>query len=1078
MAVTIDELQLEIQASANNAATEIERTATALGMLKRSITAGLLKKLTSISSVLNDIKAPITVNMNVKGMEQLKKSVQDATDGVRVDTGGSAVAAEMGKISGSAESTADAFRQIKSAAAGAKSELDGMSPSVDMLSGNFAKLKAEAARLGYTLKDTKDLQALRKSAKDAGYSLEKIGDSAKKSASGLSKFLDSLKRIALYRMVRWVLKSITSAIKEGIQNLARYSAAIGGIDASRANATMSQFATTALQVKNSIGAALMPVLTALMPVIQTLANWFITAVNAVNQFFSALSGKSTWTRATEYAVDYADGLSKATGAVKKFKGALAGFDELNIITQPNVGGGGSGGIKTPDYKKMFEEVEIDSGIKDIANRFGGILKGVLIAAGIIGVIAIVSKILNVVGLLGGSKKGLGIPSPKTVLKGLADLAIIVGGLTLLITAIGLLMKIPGFERTIKQGVKAVGIVFQGLWDIALPLVGASAVIVILGKIGVTSVLGGLAGMALIIGGLTVLVTAIGALMSIPGFKDFLSTGIQSVKDVFNGLWEVAIPIGAASAAIIVLGFATPAVILSGIEGLAIVIGGLELILVALGALRQIPGFAWIVSEGGKVLVQLGTILGEFAGSIVKGLMTEVSEAFPVIGSNLAGFMTNAQPFFDGLKNVNAETLAAAGNLAKVVLALTAAGVLDGLTSWLTGGNSIVKFGKDLAAFAPHFVKYSNTVEGVKADTVKSSAIAAKSLAEFAQNIPRSGGVASWFAGSNDIDKWGAKLPAFGRYFKQYSDNITGVRNDAINASSVAAKSIVEFADNIPNSGGMVSWFTGNNDIDKWGAKLPAFGRYFKQYSDNINGVKPGVVTASSAAAKSVVEFASLVPHEGGLWGLLAGNNGLDKFGEKLPSFGRNFKTYYDNINGIRTSVLDSAAKGINKVIDFAVRVANEVDSGAIDRFSNAISKLGNSLAKLPTVKNIGVSLLWDYSVYGTRKTVTDMLGLPGWPKMKVYAYAQGGFPLPGELFIARESGPELVGTMGGRTAVANNDQIEAGIYRAVRDAMRESPPQGGGDVYVYVDSDQIAARVERRMGRNSIRSNGGGLATV
>lgn len=48
--------------------------------------------------------------------------------------------------------------------------------------------------------------------------------------------------------------------------------------------------------------------------------------------------------------------------------------------------------------------------------------------------------------------------------------------------------------------------------------------------------------------------------------------------------------------------------------------------------------------------------------------------------------------------------------------------------------------------------------------------------------------------------------------------------------------------------------------------------------------------------------------------------------------------------------------------------------------------------------------------------------------------AGGGFPETGEMFVARESGPELVGTIGGRTAVANNGQIEDGIAEGVRDA--------------------------------------------
>ena len=52
----------------------------------------------------------------------------------------------------------------------------------------------------------------------------------------------------------------------------------------------------------------------------------------------------------------------------------------------------------------------------------------------------------------------------------------------------------------------------------------------------------------------------------------------------------------------------------------------------------------------------------------------------------------------------------------------------------------------------------------------------------------------------------------------------------------------------------------------------------------------------------------------------------------------------------------------------------------------------------------------------------------------VTARATGGFVDSGELFLAREAGPELVGSIGGRTAVANNDQIVAGIASGVADA--------------------------------------------
>ena len=64
-----------------------------------------------------------------------------------------------------------------------------------------------------------------------------------------------------------------------------------------------------------------------------------------------------------------------------------------------------------------------------------------------------------------------------------------------------------------------------------------------------------------------------------------------------------------------------------------------------------------------------------------------------------------------------------------------------------------------------------------------------------------------------------------------------------------------------------------------------------------------------------------------------------------------------------------------------------------------------------------------------------MVPQPG--NVVVQAYASGGFVDFGQLFIARENGPEMVGTIGASTAVANNDQIVAGIQNGVAQANAE-----------------------------------------
>ena len=137
--------------------------------------------------------------------------------------------------------------------------------------------------------------------------------------SGLSKIVDAFKRIVFYRAIRSAIREITQGFKEGTDNLYQYSRALGGIDASNAVGTMNELATVSLYIKNSLGAMVMPILQALVPIVNAVADAFVTAANAVNMFFQALKGQTVFTKAKKYAVDYADGLGKASGAAKELK---------------------------------------------------------------------------------------------------------------------------------------------------------------------------------------------------------------------------------------------------------------------------------------------------------------------------------------------------------------------------------------------------------------------------------------------------------------------------------------------------------------------------------------------------------------------------------------------------------------------------------------------------------------------------------------------------------------------------------------------------------------------------------------
>lgn len=191
---------------------------------------------------------------------------------------------------------------------------------------------------------------------NTGRSIKQASSHAKSATGAFSKLASSIKRIAFYRAIRSAIKAVGQAFREGTNNLYYYSQALNNLDSAHAVQTMNGFATTALYVKNSLGAMLMPVLESLLPIVNTIAEAFVNAANAVNQFFHALKGEVTFTKAKKYATDYADALGGASGKAKELKKQVFGFDELNIFNSPSSGGGGSSDAL--DYTKMFEEADV------------------------------------------------------------------------------------------------------------------------------------------------------------------------------------------------------------------------------------------------------------------------------------------------------------------------------------------------------------------------------------------------------------------------------------------------------------------------------------------------------------------------------------------------------------------------------------------------------------------------------------------------------------------------------------------------------------------------------------------------
>lgn len=180
----------------------------------------------------------------------------------------------------------------------------------------------------------------------------------------LGSFLSSLKRIALYRMIRFAMSQLTQCFKDGINNLYHYSSLMGGTFAG----SMNSLATNAQYLKNSMGAMAAPLINALAPAIDFITEKIVHLFNILNQLFSRLSGAKTYTAAKKVAAVYDDTANAAKKASDKIKRYTLGFDELNILGDKSSKNSNSTKKSTPDYGSMFEELPIDNSISEFADK--------------------------------------------------------------------------------------------------------------------------------------------------------------------------------------------------------------------------------------------------------------------------------------------------------------------------------------------------------------------------------------------------------------------------------------------------------------------------------------------------------------------------------------------------------------------------------------------------------------------------------------------------------------------------------------------------------------------------------------
>lgn len=383
--------------------------------------------------------------------------------------------------------------------------------------------------------------------------------------------------------------------------------------------------------------------------------------------------------------------------------------------------------------------------------------------------------------------------------------------------------------------------------------------------------------------------------------------------------------------------------LKAIAEMDLMVANMAIVLAAMGGLSRIDGLSELINDGAAFLTDLGKGIGGFVGAIIGGIGAGISDSFPTIADNLAEFGKRVQPFLESMSGVTKETTDGISNLTGALLKLTAAELLDGLAKFV-GGANLASFGQQLEDFAPHLKAFYDSTKGIDADVVDVAGRAASVVAEFANKVPRTGGWLQKITGENDIVQFGEQIVAFGPSLKEFADSVKGVSSDDVQVASDAASIVAEFAKKVPKSGGWLQAITGENDIALFGEQIAKFAPHLVEYANTVSGLDTIAVSMSSTAAGMLVDLATELPKTGGLQSFLTGDQDISEFGSALETFGTSLKNYSQSVTGLNPYSIANSVTAAQSLVDLSGQLNDWLDiSYSLGDFGGQIETFGANL---------------------------------------------------------------------------------------------------------------------------------------
>lgn len=980
----------------------------------------------------------------------------------------------------------------------------------------------------------------------------------------------------LFSFVFQGISAIQRAIAEGSNNLVQYSNVY--------NQSISSMVSALTYLKNAWAAAFAPIVNVVAPYIQSFINMIAGALNAIGTFFAALTGKGFVVHAKKvvqnYGASLADvgssgsdagkGLDDANKSAKKLQRTVLGFDQLNILNDPNAGSGsggsgggngsGGGGLDLSP-SDMFETVKVDGPLADFAKKLREAFLaedweglGEILADGVNTGLQKLYDAINWKNV--GPKITYFCNAFTTTFNSLVDninwdlmgrtvgagINSIINTLNLLITGIDW----KNLGSKFAEGVNGifyevewdnlgqfVGNKFMIIWDIlygtvmnldyeTIGISFANAVngifsTVDFGTIGLT-LSTGLNGLATILRNFTSTVDWDSIAKNLyTGINNFihntdwatlattLSNFVMNLLGTINIVvqntdWNaIGVAIGEFLGNIDWAGILLTVgdIIFTAFSG---VISGLfdtgtgRVFLAFVAGLTLLKGVFGFVDLSAEILgwiTKASNTFGGFGDLIKTGVVPKVSEGighitgegglFSKIGSVASKVADLAGKAFTGIGDFITTTAAPAIKTGVDFISSTIFPKISSAASTVVAKAGPILTSIGTKIFSPTGLLIAGIAGGVALivthwDEIKDAASKVKDWVGEKWNQVKDWTSKKWSEISTSLSKTWDNLKSWAsEKFTNIKDSVSkaweGAKSATSNLWSSAKKTAGNIWESMKSGASNIFGSIGRKVKETWSGTesdtSKAWSNSKRQVDSSINGIDSSVKSKMNSV-KSIVS--STMNQVGNIfeskWRSISSTS-TSAIGQMQTSVSQKMGNMKNSISSSMNSIISSYRANWKSMVN----VTKSEMNSCVSVFRSFPSKVSSAMSSMYTVgKNAANSFKrglqsvhiptphMNISSYSKQSVGDKVISIP---RFKVKWYAQGGFPNMGELFIANERGPELVGRMGNRNVVANNNQIISGIaegvgpaiYNAVLAAMSQSVGGKNGDVHITLEID-------------------------